>query len=149
MIMISHRGNMYGPDPQNENKPEYIIDALRNGFDVEIDVWSIDNDFYLGHDKPQYKVDWKFLTNPAFWCHAKDVDTFYKLLKTGSHCFFHQNDNATLTSKGFIWTYPGKILTPMSICVMPEINNYSDDLSKAKGVCSDFIMEIKSGNFRK
>ena len=33
------------------------------GYDVEIDVWSIDKQFYLGHDEPQYKIDKKFLQN--------------------------------------------------------------------------------------
>ena len=39
-----------------ENKHEYILDTLHKGYDVEIDVWLIDGNFYLGHDKPQYQV---------------------------------------------------------------------------------------------
>ena len=56
--------------------------------------------------------------------------------------FWHQNDSYTLTNTGYIWTYPGKTLTPQSICVMPEKvpNFYStDDLTDCFGICTDFV----------
>ena len=71
MILISHRGNINGPRKELENKPQYIENALKLGYDVEIDVWSIDRVFYLGHDKPQYEVSRWFLHNEKLWCHAK------------------------------------------------------------------------------
>ena len=36
---IAHRGNTRGPKPEKENDPEYILQAINEGFDVEIDVW--------------------------------------------------------------------------------------------------------------
>ena len=57
MILIAHRGNTSGRKKELENKPEYITDTLQKGYDVEVDVWSIDKQFYLGHDKPQYKIE--------------------------------------------------------------------------------------------
>jgi hypothetical protein len=50
MIIISHRGNLYGPDKENENKPDQIQKVLNLGYYVEIDVWFIDEKLYLGHD---------------------------------------------------------------------------------------------------
>ena len=51
------------------------------------------------------------------------------------HCFFHQEDDVTLTSKGYLWTYTGKQLTENSIAVLPN-----DEITKKiAGVCSDFI----------
>ena len=47
----------------------------------------------------------------------------------------------TLTSLGYIWSFPGKQPIKDSIAVMPEIHN--DDTSKAIGVCSDFIENYK------
>ena len=45
MKIISHRGNLYGPNPELENKPEYILAAIKCNFRVEIDLWVIgDND---------------------------------------------------------------------------------------------------------
>ena len=60
MKIISHRGNISGPDLKNENLPSYIDKALQQGLDVEIDLRKIKNKFFLGHDNPDYQVslDW-------------------------------------------------------------------------------------------
>ncbi|MBT3961642.1 hypothetical protein HOE22_00310 [Candidatus Woesearchaeota archaeon] len=136
MILISHRGNLNGASAY-ENHPEYIQEALNQGFDVEIDVWWIDDTgFWLGHDKPQYLVDEYYLENPKFWCHAKNIEGLYKmLLNKNIHCFFHQEDDVTLTSKGYIWTYPNKQLTDKSIAVLPKEN----PIIEVAGICSDFF----------
>ena len=144
MIYISHRGNLNGPNTQKENHPDYIKKAWMQGFDVEVDVWYVDNQFCLGHDEPQYEVDWKFLSNPSFWCHAKNIEALSIMLNCNAHCFFHNTDDATLTSKGIIWTYPGKFLTNKSICVMPENKSFKVDWKKAYGVCSDYIQELRN-----
>ena len=47
MKFISHRGNLYGPNPKLENKPTYIIEALKMGFDVEVDVFFRNKKFCL------------------------------------------------------------------------------------------------------
>ena len=46
MILISHRGNTNGVNHEKENSISYIEDALNLGFDVEVDVWYKDGDFY-------------------------------------------------------------------------------------------------------
>ena len=107
MIFISHRGNINGINKKFENNPNYIQHAIDKGFNVEIDVWYKDY-FFLGHDKPQYKVSSKFLENTKFWCHAKNLEALEKLQKLRTKYFWHQNDDYTLTSNGYIWTYPGK-----------------------------------------
>ena len=146
MIYISHRGNMDGVYPDFENNPIYINKALKNGFDVEIDVWCMDNRWYLGHDSPQHEITLSYLKDDRFWCHAKNVDALHGMLKEGNiHCFWHQEDDVTLTSKGFIWTYPGEQLTENSICVLPEKNK--EIPKKAFGICSDFVVYYKNGEF--
>ena len=35
MILISHRGNIDGRNPDMENNPSYIMRAVRENFDVE------------------------------------------------------------------------------------------------------------------
>ena len=37
--LYSHRGNLFGPIPERENKPDYIDEAISAGFNVEIDIW--------------------------------------------------------------------------------------------------------------
>jgi hypothetical protein len=55
--------------------------------------------------------------------------------------FWHQEDDVTLTSKGYIWAYPGKQPIKNSIAVMPELKN--DNLSECIGICSDNISNYK------
>ena len=142
MYLISHRGNIDGIKKDNENKPEYINKALESGFEVEVDVRFDDNKFFLGHDYNQYEIDKKFLLNKKLWCHAKTREALIALQKIKTHYFWHQEDDYTITSKGFIWTYPGKKLLPQSICVLPESANYKK--VDCLGICSDFILKYKN-----
>lgn len=138
MYYISHRGNINGKDIDNENKPEYINIALSKGFDVEIDVWLIDNKLYLGHDEACYEIEPKFLYNNNLWCHAKNYDALEYMLERNIHCFWHENDLFTITSKGFIWQYPSDVYYSKSVFLMPEyVTDF--DSSKCYGICSDFI----------
>jgi hypothetical protein len=137
MIKISHRGNINGRIEEAENRPDYIKDTLRLGYDVEVDVWFLNNKFYLGHDEALYATDKIFLSNPCLWVHCKNVDAVLALKNSKVHYFWHENDTITLTSLGFIWAYPGKQPIKNSIAVMPEL--YNDDLTICKGICSDFI----------
>ena len=139
MIYISHRGNLNGINPKQENKPSYIFDALERSFDVEVDVWFVKGKFYLGHDEPKDLIDDKFLKIKKLWFHSKNIEALYELTKLNVKCFWHQNDDVTLTSNGFIWTYPGKPLTEKSICVLPELNNIKT--FNCAGICSDFILD--------
>jgi len=143
MKLISHRGNLKGPIPELENKPEYINDALFLGYDVEIDVWVVDGYFWLGHDKPQYRIDYRLLLDRRLWCHAKNLESLRRLLEIGAHVFWHENDQRTLTSKGFVWTYPGKDADRFSIIVQqgPIVGQLPD----VGGICSDYVDDIKAG----
>ena len=61
MKLIAHRGNINGPNQEMENNPDYILNTLRFGYDCEIDVHLINNELYLGHDAPTYKITVDFL----------------------------------------------------------------------------------------
>ena len=146
MILISHRGNLEGKNPEKENSPIYVLQALSKGFDVEVDVWYLEGKWFLGHDEPQYETDLDFLkaSSHSLWCHAKNIPALKMMLKEDIHCFWHQDDDVTLTSRGYIWTYPGKNLTEKSICVFPEqfeeIYNKSMGIDNCYGICSDYIV---------
>jgi len=142
MIYISHRGNLEGKSEKDENNPDYILNAVDKGFDVEIDVWFKNDNFYLGHDDPIFKVDKEFLGRDQFWCHAKNHEALYEMSKINCHYFWHQEDDYTLTSKGVLWVYPGKKLTKNSICVLPELSDYK--IFDCLGICSDFIKRYKN-----
>ena len=148
MILISHRGNINGREPYSENNPDYILAALDKDYDVEIDVWYENERFFLGHDKPQYELPSNLLSNfyKKLWVHCKNIDALiqfkkeYDLSKKLNY-FWHEKDTLTLTSKNYIWAYPGKQPIMGSIAVLPEINN--DNLSKCSGICSDYIKTYK------
>tara|TARA_B100001248_G_scaffold260640_1_gene249455 strand:- start:965 stop:1402 length:438 start_codon:yes stop_codon:yes gene_type:complete len=137
MIYISHRGNLNKINQKDENKPSYILNALDQKYNVEVDIWFSNGKFYLGHDNPVYEVDLEFIKKNGLWFHAKNIEAFHELLQLNIVCFWHQNDDVTLTSNGYIWTYPGKQLTINSICVLPELHKIQK--FNCAGICSDFI----------
>jgi hypothetical protein len=146
LILIAHRGNTNGPIESWENEPTYIDMSIKKGFDVEVDVWYVDGQLYLGHDKPQYGIDFRWfrdrLTN--LWVHCKNIESIDYFQGCGYefNYFWHQEDDITLTSKNFIWTFPGKKLTPRSIAVLPEsVKDW--ELTECLGICSDYIKKYK------
>jgi hypothetical protein len=148
MRYIAHRGLFNGPDKTLENRPEQIKTALDLDYDCEIDLWIINSDFYLGHDKPDYLIDAEFLKTPGLWIHAKNLAALRWLTTTGLKYFWHEEDKFTLTSNNFIWTYPGNELTARSIMVMPE---YADKTlantrtAQCYAICSDWVEILKQG----
>ena len=144
MKLISHRGNLNGKIPQNENHPEYIDEAIHAGYDVEIDIWLNDGIFYLGHDSIQYEITplWLYQRVNKLWIHCKNTDAVEWFNETGGfNYFWHQEDTLTLTSRGNLWVYPGKQPVKNSIAVMPEL--FNDDTSQCFGICSDYITNYK------
>lgn len=141
MIKIAHRGNTNGPSLL-ENSPGFLLDAIQKGFDIEVDVRYINNQWYLGHDIPSYPVGDMFMdqikTNA--WIHCKNLEALERLDKTNYKFFWHQNDDFTLTSNGYIWTYPGKNVTSKSIIVDLDLKyNYNN----IYGICSDYVNILK------
>ncbi len=143
-IVIAHRGNIEGKNETSENEQYYCQRALDKGYDVEIDVWK-KKGWWSGHTKPQYEVDEDFLLKEGVWCHAKDIETLYRLQLLGAHCFFHQREAVTLTSAGYIWTFPLEKLTLNSICVMPELQRM-ETMDRCAGVCTDYANTVRGWN---
>jgi hypothetical protein len=144
MFFISHRGNLQGTEQHRENTERQIVRCINLGFDVEIDLWYLNNTYWLGHDEPSYKTsrDFLFRHKEKLWCHAKNHKAFFNLLKDNLHCFWHDDDTYTLTSKSIIWAYPGSKLNNRCICVMPE-KSTPKKLNKVLGICSDHIIKYK------
>ena len=97
MLLISHRGNIDGKQPNRENHPDYIEEALNRRFDVEVDVWYIDETLWLGHDEPQYEVNFKWFFDRAhqLWIHCKNVEAVQYFLSNDSQAqifnfFWHE-----------------------------------------------------------
>jgi len=146
MRFIAHRGNLHGPDPTNENRPDYIKAALDLGFDCEIDVWydAASRTYALGHDEPQYPVPFEFLMQDHLWVHCKNGAALQRLCGDARvNCFTHDVDEFTLTSKNHVWIHPDKELQgPNSVAVM-----FSDPFALLDadifGICADNVAELR------
>ena len=138
MITISHRGNISGPSPSLENNPKHIQTLVDQNINVEIDVWWYKNTFFLGHDTPIYEITQDFLIQPNLWCHAKNLEALTTLLNMNTICFWHQEDDHTLTSNNFIWTYPNKETNTNSI-IVDITADWKNKNYKCAGVCVDYF----------
>lgn len=146
MIIISHRGNLDGPNKKNENNPLYITNALDKFFHVEIDLWVENGILFLGHDHPQYKIVLSFLkkNSSKLWIHCKNLEALNFCNKNNLHFFFHDNDEYTLTSRGYVWAHPLVKKFENTILVMPK-KNFKKDLSSMNiiGLCTDYPIFYK------
>lgn len=142
MIKIAHRGNYCGRNQELENNPQYLLSAIEKGYHAEVDAWYLDNNWYLGHDKPGYPVDIEFLCRSEFWIHAKNIEGYMMLYSNkDAHVFWHDRDEFIFTSKGIKWAYEG-VLTHDGIIVMPERSESITQCLRSGsvrclGVCSD------------
>jgi hypothetical protein len=145
MKLISHRGNLKYADPKKENNPVYIQNALQTVPMCEIDVWVLNNKFYLGHDSPEYPIhsNWLITRSKKLLCHAKNIAALHMMNNMDLHCFWHEEDKYTLSSKGIIICYPGLAPTFGSIIMRPEEVYPSDTWENYWGICSDYILEWK------
>ncbi len=150
-LIIAHRGLVNGPDKDKENTLTAFLSARSQGFDVEIDVWYDNYKLYIGHDTPMYETDIETLQNISrssiddlshAWIHCKNINAIFRMNQIMTHqlnFFFHENDPVTLTSNGYVWTFPGQQLTSCSICVLPELIYAYHDVPKLEcyGFCTD------------
>lgn len=148
MKYISHRGNITHKNPERENSLGYILEAIDKGYDVELDIWHIDDSWYLGHDKPLYKINDLNIFLPysyKLWFHCKNYKALEEINKLSSFIYFwHQMDCYTITSNGFFWTFPGIDILENSIICLPELGVYTtEQLYSCKGICSDYIEKYK------
>lgn len=137
MLIISHRGNLDGPNPVTENNPHQVMKAIYQGFDVEVDLWWKDNGLFLGHDEPKYKIDYWFLVNKHLWIHCKNIEAVTYLSSDDYlHLFYHEGKVA-YTSKAFLITAPGEMTGFKSVACLPE--SVPDwNIKDAYAICTDY-----------
>lgn len=143
----AHRGNLYGPNPEQENKIEYIEQAINLGFNVEVDVWyNQDGNYYLGHDFPQYLISKEYLFERAdkLLVHAKNNETFLKLYSKKINIFLHTTEKSVLTSKNNIIFhpdyYPTENIPLFAIFSMPELSQIKPSFDK--GIITDYASTL-------
>ena len=91
------------------------------------------------------KTNIKFLSEnkEKFWIHCKNLEALnFMLVQKDFNFFWHQEDDYTLTSKGYIWTYPNQPVLAKNIIVI-EGKIKKSELPECYGICSDFVEVYK------
>ena len=154
MRIISHRGNLNGIDRALENHPRHIAGLINQpemAIDVEVDLWYWNDKFYLGHDEPQNFIKQQWIEDHKYnlWIHCKNSEALAMMLNHKDvNCFWHQQDDYTITSKNWVWCYPDKQPPGhensfpwierhylLSVGVLPELNNTNID--NFTTICTD------------
>ena len=154
MKLISHRGNMIGPNLSRENSPSYIDTAISAGYDVEVDINYLDNKFFLGHDTPDYEISeiWMEKRKHKIWFHCKNLDAASRLCElqknyeTPYMFFCHTSDNFVLTSTNHIWVHNLE-LNLNDKCIIPLLSDTDlifTTTKKIYAICTDYINLSKS-----
>lgn len=146
--LYAHRGNLFGPKPELENTPDYIDEAIKFGFKVEVDVWlKEDGNLYLGHDKPDNLVSFEylFIRHDNLLIHAKNLEALlYLSSRTRLNVFYHTDEHAVISSNGNIIFHPDnypEVVTPNDcIYSMPELSNKK--LYPYKNLITDYAASL-------
>ena len=148
MRLISHRGNLSGPNPENENTLLHIQRAIDRGYDVEIDVRLLDGQLYLGHDSPDYPVElsWLLERKDHLWIHAKNFKAMDFLLPHDFRVFYHSVEkHVVIGNTKTAWSCDLMEATEKSVVPMiglDDVEKYKGLAAGFYGVCSDYIGEF-------
>lgn len=153
MLLIAHRGNCSGLNPERENTHDYIDEAIERGYDVEIDLWSWNDALWLGHDEPQYEVNGSWLDDrkDKLWIHCKNFKAMNLLVSSDLRMFFHEKESYTIINgtPSLIWAHD---LSELSCkCIIPLlsmediVNNMQiADSESCYGICSDYVDTLRN-----
>jgi hypothetical protein len=72
------------------------------------------------------------------WIHCKNLAALQMMPRT-CNFFWHQQDDFTLTSHGYIWTFPEKTTGRTSV-IVDNSRNWASKNYECYGVCSDYIL---------
>lgn len=148
MVRISHRGNIDGKVEKTENHPDYIDQAIKLSYDVEVDVRTENELLYLGHDYPQYEVSLQWLLDRKanLWIHTKDSKSMYNLIEHGLRIFYHEKEDHTIiNNSNTVWTHNLLEVSKKSIVPLLSLEDlqlYPNLKNQVYGVCSDYIKRI-------
>lgn len=150
MKIISHRGNVEGPNEQTENTVgaiEVVVNILN--FDCEVDLWVRDKSqkLYLGHDFGTNFIQPSFIHKYCnkLWIHCKNVEALEWCMNNNwgqLNFFWHAIDKYTLTSKQYVWVYPGQPFNFIEKCVVVGTDS---DPAKIRldtpAICTDYSLK--------
>jgi hypothetical protein len=149
VILIAHRGNLFGRVPERENTPEYLNEAIHLGYHVMVDAWYHEGCFWFGERKPIWKphLDWLPYASNSVLLRARNPEALLAAAEQGLNVFWHQTDSYALTSWGDLLGFYGAPSSGNSfVYVIPERDqpvddSYREELAgyEGSGLCSDHV----------
>ena len=154
MLYISYRGIYDGTNYEDANTPSQLGKAMGMGFSCMIDIWKVDDKFYLGSDQPLTEVTEKYIQGNRWWINARNT-AMQNWLPT---------QNQKLYPNWFYFTTPtppppyvtasnGKLITPGtvpiyndSVIFLPEIDDkglFSTVHLRNYAICSTYLTFIR------
>lgn len=120
--LISNYGNINKIDENKECYPEYIKLAINKGYYVKINVFYINNNFYIGNNIPKYYIDINFLYEDKIFVNPMDIETEIEIYKYNDKLKIYKNFNI----------------------IEPDFNNDFNEINynNYEGICSNFIENI-------
>ena len=101
---------------------------------------------YLGHDEPTYFISIDYLTSlkTRLWIHCKNLKASTELFRySGFNYFMHDKDDYTLTTQGYVWTYPKPqnvfSYNQVLLDFYPNVDFEKYKLLGIHGVCVDYV----------
>lgn len=157
--LIAHRGLIEGPSKELENNLNNILTNIKLfPFLInEIDIWIDSENIYLGHDNKDNVINPEILFDnyKNLIIHFKGIILntneslkIFNQITEKCHYFVHQEDDFSITNKGWVWTHPRKGFVKNTICVLPEKFTSIDEALKHKlfsnllGVCTDYPLKM-------
>lgn len=142
MLVYAHRGNLTGSISENENTIGQIKRALAKNVNVEVDVFYINDILYLGHDKPQEKIEKEFLKNNRILTHAKDIQTMFYLSQFREiNSFIQKDENISVSTHGNVIVhqhYSFNLDWANSKTIMVDLNLNKYKTPNVGGIITDF-----------
>ncbi len=154
MLYISYRGIYDGTNYEYANTPNQLGKAMGAGFSCMIDVWKVDDKFYLGNDQPLTEVTEKYIQGNRWWINARNtamqawlptqISTLYP------NWFYFTTPNPP---PAYVTASNGKLITPgtvpinnNSVIFLPEIDDkglFSTVHLSNYAICSTYLMLIR------
>lgn len=154
MLFISYRGIYDGTNYEYENTPNQIGKAFGAGYSVMVDVWKVDDKFYLGTDQPLTEVTAKYLQGNRWWINARNTAMQTWLAEQNSKLYpnwFYFT--APTPPPPYVTASNGKLITPgtvpinnNSVIFLPEIADrglFSTVKLRCFGICSTYLSYVR------
>ena len=154
MLYISYRGIYDGTNYEYANTPNQLGKAMGAGFSCMIDVWKVDDKFYLGNDQPLTEVTEKYIQGNRWWINARNTAMQAWLPTQRSTLYPNYFWFITPTPPpAYVTASNGKLITPgtvpinnNSVIFLPEIDDkglFSTVHLRNYAICSTYLTLIR------